>query len=99
VIGKSRVIRLANGGATNLCGAARAFLAELVEAQWHSPQEAASAYPAAEVEGHRIVIPLDSRHCVVVVVSHTLEVALIEYAGLRKERMNDLSAIGRKVGP
>ena len=99
VVGKSRAIRLANAGSADVCGAARALLAELVEAQWRSPQEAVSAYPCAEVKGHRLFIPLDSRHCVIVAVNYALGLALIEHAGLCIERTSSLSPVGSKVRP
>lgn len=97
VMGKSRLIRLANGQSADACGASWAFLAELVEARWRSPQEATSAYPYAVIEAHRLTVPLDARHCVIVAINYELGLALIEYAGLCAECTNKLPPVGRRV--
>jgi hypothetical protein len=54
-----------------------------------------SAYPAAEVEAHRLIIPLGARHCIVVAINYELGLALIEYAGVRMERTKMLPATRR----
>jgi hypothetical protein len=87
VAGRIRLIRLSRGALGDLAAGLRALLAELEEAQWKSEEEALKAYPGAEVDAHRLVIPVDERHCAVVALNYQLEIALIEYAGLKSSRL------------
>ena len=96
IAGTSRLIRAAMGCSAETCGAYRAFHAELIAASWQSPQDALSAYPNAELEAHRLVVPLDERHCVVVAINYQLEIALIEHAGLRSDRTRKSSLVVRE---
>jgi hypothetical protein len=86
VMGKSKLSWLANGGAADVSGPSRAFLAELAEARWRSVREAKFAYPAAEIEAHRLIIPFGAGYCIVLAINYELGLALIEYAGVRMER-------------
>jgi hypothetical protein len=87
VAGRIRLIRLSRGALGDLADGLRALLAELEEAQWKSEDEALKAYPGAEVDAHRLVIPLDELHCAVVALNYQSEIALIEYAGLKSNRL------------
>jgi hypothetical protein len=89
VAGRTRLIRLSRGALGDLAAGLRALLAELEEAQWKSRQEAIKAYPHAEVDAHRLIIPLDEQHCAVVALNYQSEIALIEYAGLKSHLLRN----------
>ncbi len=95
VTGRPKLIRLAQGAAADLCAAVRAFHAELEEARWHSHRDPLSVYPRAHVEAHRLVVPLDERHCVVVGINYESGIALIEYAGANADRRRKSPNFGR----
>jgi mRNA-degrading endonuclease HigB of HigAB toxin-antitoxin module len=67
-------------------GAYRAFHAEVEAAHWQSPRDVLFAYPDAEQDGHRMVIPIDGQHCVVVAINYRSRIVVIEFAGLSAGR-------------
>lgn len=87
VSGRIRLIRLLRGALGDLAADLRAFLAELETAEWTSEKAALKAYPRAEVDAHRLTIPFDEQHCVVVAVNYQSGIALIEFAGLKADRL------------
>ena len=89
VSGRIRLIRLLRGALGDLAADLRAFLAELEDAEWSSEKAALKAYPNAEVDAHRLTIPLDEQHCVVVAVNYQSGIALIEFAGLKADRLRN----------
>ncbi|MGY3532240.1 hypothetical protein ACVISU_005008 [Bradyrhizobium sp. USDA 4452] len=89
VSGRIRLIRLLRGALGDLAADLRAFLAELEDAQWSSEKAALKAYPLAEVDAHRLTIPLDEQHCVVVALNYQSGIALIEFAGLKVDRLRN----------
>jgi hypothetical protein len=96
IAGKSRLIRAADGVSIETCGAYRAFHAELETARWRSLREVLSAYPDAEREADRLVVPIDGQHCVVVAINYQSGIALIEYAGVRAGRTGKSPTVLRK---
>jgi hypothetical protein len=89
VSGRIRLIRLLRGALGDLAADLRAFLAELEDVEWTSEKAALRAYPHAEVDAHRLIIPFDEQHCVVVAVNYQSGIALIEFAGLKAERLRN----------
>ncbi|RXG87363.1 hypothetical protein EAS62_36090 [Bradyrhizobium zhanjiangense] len=96
IAGKSRLIRASVGCSAETDCAYRAFHAELEAASWRSPEDVAVAYPNATFEAHRLVVPIDDQHCVVIAVHYEAEIALIEYAGVRSGRRGKPSTIARR---
>ena len=88
------LIRLFGAGAPR--GACAALRLELESGRWASAAEVATTYPAADWDGAKLVIPLDERHCAVVVFNYHLGIALIEYAGDRVKRVTTPSARGAR---
>lgn len=89
VSGRIRLIRLLRGALGDLAADLRAFLAELEEAEWTSEKAVLKAYPHAEVDAHRLTVPFDEQHCVVVAVDYQSGIALIEFAGLKADRLRN----------
>jgi hypothetical protein len=89
VSGRIRLIRLLRGALGDLAADLRAFLAELEDAQWSSEKAALMAYPHAEVDAHRLTISLDEQHCVVIALNYQSGLALIEFAGLKADRLRN----------
>lgn len=84
VVGKQRLAEAIAAGDVPAV-AARAWLAEAAEADWAGSDEILEAYEnAEELDGSRILVPLDDAgHCVVIVTEYQSGVVLVAYAGRR----------------
>lgn len=89
VSGRIRLIRLLRSALGDLAADLRAFLAELEDSEWTSEEAALKAYPHAEIDAQRLVISFDEQHCVVVAVNYQSGIALIEFAGLKADRLRN----------
>ncbi len=86
VSGRTRLIRLFRGALGDLAADLRSFLAELEDGKWTSEAEVLTSYPHADIDAHRLIIPFDEQHCVVVAINYQSGIVLIEFAGLRSEK-------------
>lgn len=81
LIGRPLLLRLAEDAGENLQDDLRAFAAEVETASWKSSKGLKRAFPEARIEGHRVIVDLDERHCAVIIVDYERSVSVVEYAG------------------
>ena len=81
LMGKSKLSRLARNPSAR--AAVTSLWHELEEYSWRTTHDAVSAYPAAKLDGHRLIIDLGDEHCAVVGINFKLEFALVEFAGTK----------------
>jgi len=81
LIGRPLLLRMAKDAGENLQDDLRAFAAEVETASWKSLKGLKRAFPEAHIEGHRVIIDLDDRHCAVIIVDYERSVTVVEYAG------------------
>lgn len=81
LIGRPLLLRLAEDAGVKLRDDVRAFAAELEAASWESSKGLKRAFPEARIEGRRVIVDLDERHCAVIIIDYERSVSVVEYAG------------------
>lgn len=81
MIGRPLLLRLAEDADKNLQDDLRAFVAEVEAASWKSSKGLKRAFPEARIEGRRVIVDLDERHCAVIIIDYERSVSVVEYAG------------------
>lgn len=85
MIGRPLLLRLAEVAGEKLQDDLRALAAEVEAASWKSSKGLKWAFPEARIEGPRVIVDLDERHCVVIIVDYERSVSVVEYAGASAE--------------
>lgn len=81
LIGRPLLLRLAEVAGKELQDDLRALAAEVEAASWKSSKGLKRAYPEARIDGRRVIVDLDERHCAVIIIDYERSVGVVEYAG------------------
>lgn len=81
MIGRPILLRMAENAGENLQDDLRALAAEFEAASWKSSKGLKRAFPEARIEGCRVIVDLDERHCAVIIIDYERSVSVVEYAG------------------
>lgn len=78
-------MRLAEVAGEELQDDLRALAAEVEAASWKSSKGLKRAYPEARIDGRRVIVDLDERHCAVFIIDYERSVGVVEFAGASAE--------------
>lgn len=95
MIGRPLLLRLAEDAGENLQDELRAFAAEVEAASWKSSKGLLRAFPEARVEGCRVIVDLDERHCAVIIIDYERSVSVVEYAGASAKHQMAAAAVAK----
>jgi len=95
LIGRPLLLRIAEDAGEILQDDLRALAAEVESASWKSSKGLKRAFPEARIEGCRVIVDLDERHCAVIIVDYERSVTVVEYAGLSTEYQTAAASVAK----